>query len=280
VETNVESLTWLFECIVEGKLPIKKIVAASSQSVYGEGHFLCATHGETYCRPRSEAQLAAHRWEQMCPTCGTEMRPLPEHETDEPRPEIPYGSSKLAGEWLLKNFTDYAHIPTVSLRFSIVLGPRQSVKHFYSGALRAFAVYALRGEPMRMNEDGWQLRDFVDVRDVASAHRMVLEDPRADGRTFNIGSGTGTRVIDLARLVAEEASVPFQPSLTNRFRIGGARHSLMDVSAMRSLGWSLAHPLRDSVSAYLAYLKTVPDPGDALEKNEESMKRSGLLKDL
>ena len=90
----------------------------------------------------------------------------PEKETDALLPQNPYGISKRAGEELLMNLGRRYGIASVALRFSIVLGPRQSFKHFYSGALRAFSVNVLSGDPIKMNEDGKQTRDYIHVSDI------------------------------------------------------------------------------------------------------------------
>ena len=133
-------------------------------------------HGVQYASQRSEEQLLRHQWEQQCSECRQEMKPIAEIEDDQLKPQTTYGISKLASEYLLKNLGQHYNIPVVLLRLSIALGPRQSFRHFYSGALRAFSVYALSGEPMLITEDGLQTRDFVHVKDVATAHRLVLEN--------------------------------------------------------------------------------------------------------
>ncbi len=278
VDTNVKSIALLFECIAKGKLPIHKVIVASSQSVYGQGKYQCTTHGEVYPPLRSEEALAQGRWEVLCPLCGKSASPLPEEETDQLFPQSPYGISKRASEELLLNLGKQAGIPTVALRYSIVLGPRQSLKHFYSGALRAFTVNALSGEPMQMNEDGKQTRDFVGVEDVARAHLAVLQDARADFKVFNVGSGETTKIIDLARIVSEEAKVPFNPSLAKRFRIGDARHQTMDIRALRALGWSPRQSLREVISAYVAWVKKIGYKKETLARNYRQLKREGVLR--
>ncbi len=280
IRTNVESIALLFEVIEEEKLPIKKIIAASSQSVYGEGKYQCGKHGEIYASPRSEEQLSRHGWEQQCPQCGSVVAPVPEHENDILTPQIPYGISKLASEQLLKNLGRRYRIPVVLFRFSIVLGPRQSFRHFYSGALRAFSVYALSGEQMQMNEDGLQTRDFVHVKDVASAHVHVLEDARADYESFNVGSGEGTRIIDLAQMVAEEAGVPFNPSVGVRYRHGDARHQHMDIAKLQNLGWQPQHSLRDAVREYVTWIRQFGDIKVYLDKTTQDLRQRGILKEV
>lgn len=278
VRYNIESVALLFELIVEEKLPIKKIVSASSQSVYGEGKYNCPKHGLVYPKPRSEDQLSRHEWNQVCQKCGTNMDPLPELEDDFLNPLIPYGISKWSSEQLLSSLGKRYNIPTVSLRYSIVLGPRQSFRHFYSGALRAFAVNVLNNEPISMNEDARQFRDFVHVCDVANAHRVVLEDAGADFQVFNVGSGIGTQVVELAKTLAEVAGVEFKPFLSNRYRVGDARNSLMDNTKLKNLGWLPQKTLHEAVFDYWIWIKQFENLSEILKKNYEQLSKEGILK--
>ncbi len=280
IQTNVESVALLFECIVEQKLPIKKIIMASSQAVYGEGQYRCPEHGVSYYSPRGEEQLKQHDWEAHCLTCHAIVEPVPEKESDELRPLIPYGVSKAAAEQLLFALGKLYNVPGVALRFSIPLGSCQSFRHYYSGALRSFAVNTLSGEPIQMNEDGLQWRDFMYVKDVATAHKIVLEDSRADFESFNVGLGSGTRVLDLAKLVAAEVGIPFQPLLTNRYRLGGARHSLMDISKLKALGWQPQKTVADAVHDYIAWVKQFGNLKQYLKQTEDQMKQQGIQKEI
>lgn len=280
VTVNIESLALLYECIVEQNLPIKKIIASSSQSVYGEGKYECVEHGILYLKGRSETQLLKSDWEQHCPKCGGPVKPVAELEDDELQPEIPYAISKWAGEKFLKTMGLKYNIPSVSLRYSIVLGPRQSFRHYYSGALRAFAVNALNNEPIQMNEDGMQLRDFVHVKDVATAHIKVMEDDRASFQEYNVGSGVGSKVIELAELVAKETGIKFSTIANNRYRVGGARHSLMNIDKLKSLGWKPKYSLSEMVSDYISWVKQFEDLSEILKKVEEKMKVFGLIKEV
>lgn len=280
VMTNINSLALLYECIVEKNLPIKKIIFSSSQSVYGEGKYECKIHGVQYLSGRTEEQLLKKDWEQHCPGCGDEVAPVAELEDDILQPEIPYAISKWAGEKWLKIMGKKYNIPSVSLRYSIVLGARQSFRHYYSGALRAFAVNVLNNEPIQMNEDGMQIRDFVHVKDVAAAHLRVLEDKRADFEEYNVGSGINTRVEDLAQIVAQEAGVKFNPVINNRYRVGGARHSLMNIAKLKKLGWKPEHNLQEMVHDYLEWVKQFEDLSGVLKNTEEKMKADGLIKNV
>lgn len=280
IRTNLESIALLYELIVEEKLPIQKIVAASSQSVYGEGKYECSTHGVQYLEPRSEEQLARHDWEQHCAVCAGPVTPVAEKEDDVLTPLIPYGVSKLASEHLLFALGKLYNIPAVMTRYSIVLGPRQSFRHFYSGALRSFAVNVLNNEPIQMNEDAGQLRDFVHVKDVARAHVLLLQDSRANFESFNVGLGTPTKVYDLAEYVAKAGNVPFEPLLTNRYRTGGARHSVMNIDKLKALGWAPQFRVQQAVQEYLDWVKKFGNLKDVLKKTEADMTAKGLLRQV
>lgn len=277
-QTNVESIALLFEIILEDKLPIQKIIASSSQSVYGEGKYQCVEHGLIYPPPRDEAQLARHEWEHFCPKCGREMTSLPEDEDDLLNPQTPYGISKLSSEYLLVNLGKRYDVPTVALRYSIALGPYQSFRHFYSGALRAFTVNALNNEPIAMNEDARQTRDFVDVADVAAAHLVVLDSPQANFQSFNVGSGRVTRVMELAEMVAKVSAVEFSPHLSNRYRVGDGRNAGMKIDKLKALGWDPKHNLEETVRSYVDWVKGFGNLKEVMEKNYQQLEEQGILK--
>ncbi len=277
IDTITKSTALLFETIVERKLPVKKIIAASSQAIYGEGKYYCSRHGIIYPELRPLEQLNKKQWEVRCLNDGKVMRPVAQREDDTPNPQIPYGIAKLALEKLLLTLGKTYNIPTVALRYSIVHGPRQSFRHFYSGALREFAVLALAGLPIRMHEDGGQIRDFVHVEDVTRAHLTVLKNKKADFRIFNVGSGRTTKVIDLARIVAKVAGVPFQPELKGIFRLGTPRHSPMDISKLKKLGWKPRKVLEDNVRDYIEWVNHYPEAKKYLRQTYTKMKKEGTL---
>lgn len=278
IETNVKSVALLFEIIEEKKLPIQKVVLASSQSVYGEGHYRCKRHGIFLAAPRSERDLLAGRWEVCCPKDGKVAKPVPEREDDALQPLTLYGVSKLALEKAALVLGRSLNIPTVIFRYSIVHGPYQSFRNFYSGALRAFAVEALAGQEIQTHEDGGQLRDFIHAADVAEAHRIVLQSREADFEIFNVGSGKNTKVIDLARAVQKAAGTIIPPRPTGVFRRMTPRHSVMDVSKLKSLGWRPRYTIKDNVRDYVAWIRNYPEAIRYLKNTYRNMAKTGYLK--
>lgn len=278
--TNTESAALLYEIIVEKKLPVKKIILASSQAVYGEGKYRCAKHGTVYAEPREEAQLKKKAWECVCQQCGKVFEKIiPEKEDDQLFPGNPYGVSKLALEQIAMNLGKKYGIPTTLVRYSIVHGTRQSWRHFYSGALRSFVVQALAGEPIEMQEDAGQLRDFVHINDVTAAHIKILENPKANYEIFNIGSGRkNDTVLTLSKIVSRLAGTPHNPVIKGIYRAGGARHSLMDVGKLKKLGWETKHTLEDNVRDYIEWMRRYPEAIQYLHRTYKDMREKKIIK--
>lgn len=277
---NVVSTALMYEIIVEKKLPIQKIVVAASQAVYGEGQYVCERDSAQYPGQRPEAQLRAHAWEPLCPVCGHTMRSVSTPEDASVRPHNSYAMSKSALEAITFNLGKRYGLPSVTMRYSITQGPRQSFRNAYSGALRIFAMQTLSGERPVIYEDGQQLRDYVYVGDVARANVLALEDPRADYEAFNVGAGQAWTVIEFARMMAEAAGRPdLEPLVTGEYRFGDTRHIISDISKLRALGWEpQGHPAQ-SAREYIEWATRQPDFRNTTAEARTHMKQVGAVKE-
>lgn len=275
--TNSVGTAMLFELIVRDRLPVQKVVVASSQAIYGEGKYACASHGLQYPDLRTSAQLTAGRWDVDCPLCGEPMEPK---WTDEAvvTPHNSYALSKRDQEDLAVKLGRRYGIPSVALRYSIVQGPRQSLRNAYSGALRSFAVRVLTGQNPVVYEDGNQLRDYVSVHDVVRANLVALDDDRANYRAFNVGGERRVSVRELAGHVTEAAGRSVTLDFPGLYRVGDTRHIFSDVSKLRELGWRPMIPMAEIVSEYLAWAADQPDLRDTFAQAQETMKQSGVLR--
>lgn len=275
---NTVGTALLYEIVVEKKLPIQKIVVASSQATYGEGKYECATDGVQYPPLRPVEQLMRREWEPRCPVCGGALKMLL---TDETRvnPHNQYAMSKFTQEMLALNFGRRYNIPSVALRFSIVQGPRQSFRNAYSGALRIFTTRLLSHHAPICYEDGQQLRDYVSVHDVARANALVMQDPRADYHAFNIGGGRAITVVEFARLVARRMGVNIAPEMPGQFRFGDTRHIVSDISPLRALGWEPRVAFDEIIDEYIAWARSQPDVRDYYVDAEREMKARGTIRE-
>lgn len=277
VSVNTVSTALMYEVIVKKNFPIKKIIAASSQAVYGEGKYRCKKHGILYPNIRSLSQLKRHQWEIKCPIGGEDIIPLPEKEDDVLKPVGAYGASKVGLEQVLFALGRLYQIPSVAVRYSIVQGKHQSFRHFYSGALRAYAVMGLTGQPIVTHEDGNQTRDFVSVHDVTDAHLAVLKSKKANGEAFNVGSGKSIKLIDLAKTVARQFDTPLPVSSSGHFRCATTRHSIMDISKLKNLAWRPKRTVEDNVKEYIAWVSQYPEAKKFLEATNRSMKKQKMV---
>src|SRR5207245_8658132 len=139
-----------------------------------------------YPGPRSLEQLECGDWEVHCPHCGVPMEPLPIDEATS-NPHTAYGISKYAVEMLALNLGRRYGIPSASVRYTYVQGPRNSFYNAYSGICRIFTMRILNGLAPVIYAAGPRVRDFLDVSDVARANLLLMENPAADYRVFNVG---------------------------------------------------------------------------------------------
>jgi dTDP-L-rhamnose 4-epimerase len=281
-DVNATSTALLYELIVRERLPVKKVVVASSQATLGEGLYRDAAGRELMPDIRPDAQLARGEWE-VRPPPGYEA-PLAWRPTDESRsnPQNQYAVSKIAEETIALSLGKRYGIPTVAMRYSIVQGPRQSFHNAYSGACRVFCLAMHRGVEPPIYEDGRQVRDFVNVEDVVDANLLVLRDDRADFGVFHVGGDRAVTVLEFARIVADVFERrDYEPRSSGRYRFGDTRHVFSDVSRLRSLGWSPRRSVRQSVEAYRDWLESRRgDVPDVLGRADREMVELGVVRSV
>jgi dTDP-L-rhamnose 4-epimerase len=276
---NSVSTALLYEIIVERKLPIQKVIVASSQAVLGEGLYRCEEHGEVTPDIRLEEQLSKGDWEHHCPHCGEYMHYLPTPEL-KVNPQNQYALSKQSQEMIALYLGKRYGIPSVALRYSIVQGPRQSFYNAYSGAMRIFALHLYFDKQATIYEDGMQIRDYINYQDVVDANILVLEDDRADYQCFNVGGGKDYTVLDFYDRVQQVTGKRIRPVISKYYRFGDTRHIFSDIGRLRSLGWKPQIPIEKSIEEYWEYLQNQADIEDILEYSENTMKTKGVVRSI
>ena len=277
IHVNTLSTALLFEIIVEKSLPIRKVVSASSQAVYGEGKFRCPDHGICYPSFRSAQQLQQGDWELHCPDCGSPMEPEDLTE-DRVNPHTAYGISKYALEMVSHNLGRKYGIPTVNMRYSIVQGPRNSFYNAYSGICRIFTLRLLHDQPPICYEDGLQLRDYVYVGDVARANLIALEDQRADYHSYNVAGLGPTSVIDYAHTVARVCGKGIEPKVMGDYRFGDTRHTVSSFRQLAQLGWNPQVDLETIIREYVEWVREQPDLEDFYARTEPVMRAANIIR--
>jgi UDP-glucose 4-epimerase len=181
----------------------------------------------------------------------TPVVPTPE---DHPaRPMSPYGVSKVTVEQYLACWEALHGLAAVSLRYANVYGPRQN-PHGEAGVVAIFSDRLLRSQPVTINGDGLQTRDYIYVDDVAEANLRALEQPHPSG-VFNVGTGIETSVVELFDRLRAVASVPARAE-HGLARPGEQRRSVLDGSlAKRRLGWAPRVMLSEGLARTLEYFQ-------------------------
>jgi dTDP-L-rhamnose 4-epimerase len=213
-----------------------RLVLASSMVVYGEGCYACSEHGPVRPAPRREADLAAGRFEPGCPACGAPLQPSSVPETACPDPRNVYAATKLHQEHLAAAFSRETDVPVTALRYHNVYGPRMPRDTPYAGVASIFRSALADGRAPCVTEDGYQLRDFVHVRDVARANVLALTAAEPVAGTFNIATGTPRSVGEMAAALhaASGATAP-PPLTTGEYRLGDVRHIFASARAAADL---------------------------------------------
>lgn len=232
---NIGGTASLMESLV--RKPIKRLVVASSMSVYGEGLFQDACGALHDGRVRTFEQLKQGEWE-LRGTDGEVLLPVATPETKAVTLESIYALSKYDQERMCLLLGRAYGLPTIALRFFNVYGPRQALSNPYTGVLAIFASRLLNDSAPLVYEDGLQQRDFVSVHDVARACCLALESP-ATISVLNVGCGNPRRVSEIAERMARALGKPeITPEITGKYRIGDVRHCFADIKAARdALGY-------------------------------------------
>jgi len=210
-DSNVLATQRLLEACTEGK---RRLVYSSSSSIYGDAP------------------------------------DLPTVETTLPRPISPYGVTKLAGEHLCRLYTQSFGLPTISLRYFTVYGPRQRPDMAFHRFIRAH----LAGRPVTVYDDGDQTRDFTFVGDAVAANLLALERGEP-GAAYNVGGGSRVSVNHVLDMLGDLTGSPVRVERADRQR-GDVRDTHASTDRARAeLGWQPRTGLREGLAAEIDWLR-------------------------
>jgi len=253
ISANVQGTGILWDILVNDKHTIEKVLVASSMSLYGEGKYSCKQHGEFSPKPRPEEQLKMARWEMLCPQCRQPTDPVPTGEEKELDCTSVYAQSKKDQEVYSLMIGSAYKIPTVAARYFNCYGPRQSLNNPYTGAAAIFCSCVQNDKAPLIYEDGLQLRDMVNVRDLVQGKLILLDNPGSDYGIFNIGTGQPSSILEIAETLIELTGKSFRPNVIGKFRFGDIRHCYADNSKIRALGFKPKISLKEGLKELVAW---------------------------
>lgn len=262
---------------------LKKMVVASSMSIYGEGAYHCLVHGTVYPRLRPVTQLEAREWELKCPEeeCERVVEPVPTAEDKPLQPLSIYAIGKRDHEEMFLAVGQTYEIPTVALRYWQVYGQRQALSNPYTGVGAIFCSRILSGNPPPVFEDGKQLRDFVHASDIARANVLALESDVANGQAMNVGTGTPISILDVAWTLLREMSADAKgmaPDVLGTYRPGDTRHCYPSIARARKLlGYEPQVSFAQGAQELVAWVRDQEGKvEDRFEQAQRELKEHGL----
>ena len=255
IQVNTASTALLYEVIAENNLPVKKVIVASSQAVYGEGKYRCPEHGIFYPERRTRENLEQGRWDICCPQDNLPAEVLPSEESDKLEAVSMYGVSKIAADHTARLLGYHHNIPTVVIRNSHVIGAHPHMNSLYTGSLSSFVEQVLKGEPVILNEDGNQLRDLLNIKDLGRAYKLLLKHQFEGCYVINIGA-RGIRLKELAEKVCATAGVPFRTIFKTEPKPWAYRHWVLSHEKINlELGWRPVYTIEQGINEYLEAAK-------------------------
>jgi dTDP-L-rhamnose 4-epimerase len=276
-DVNQQATAALFEAIATRHRHVRRVVLASSRSIYGEGAY--SLDGRVVVPgSRSAARLAQGEFEPLGPQ-GEALRLIGTPEDAPPSPASIYAATKLANEQLGRICAEAYGITVAALRFQNVYGERQSLRNPYTGILSIFSNRMRQHLPINIFEDGLESRDFVHVSDVVRAIRLALAAELPPFTVANVGAGEPTSVIKVAETLKRLLGSRSELTVTGDFRVGDIRHCYADLARVRSLlGFEPAIDLEAGLRAFCEWVVTQSIGEDRSAQAMAELTRLGLSK--
>ena len=268
----------LLEILLKENHSIKKIILASSRSVYGEGKYICKKDGIIFPDQRNKNHLDNGIFEHVCPLCNKKLIASSTDEKSKINPLSIYAITKYQQEQLIFKAGDILDLPVVVLRYQNVYGPGQSLTNPYTGILSVFSTRILNHNNLEIYEDGNESRDFVFIDDVINANILSLKE-EANNHIFNVGSGNMITINKVANVLKTLYNCSSEILITGKYRLGDIRHNYADITKIKSiLGFYPSIDFQTGVAKFVDWVKTQNISKDKYQNSVRLLKEKGLIR--
>lgn len=278
IDVNINGTSIMLDLLVNSDHQVKKVVVASSRSIYGEGKYLSKELGVVYPLHRTSDRMDFGDFEASFPG-STALELMATDEDSKIHPSSVYGITKQNQEQLVLTVCPTIGVAAVAFRYQNVYGPGQSLKNPYTGILSIFSTQIRNGNAINIFEDGQESRDFVYIDDVVDATILGLEKEEANNEVFNVGTGIATNVISVANQLIKNYGIEVPVKITGNYRLGDIRHNYADLSKIkRYLGFEPKVSFEAGLQQFTNWVKTQEIAKDHYQDSIQEMKDKGLYK--
>jgi len=279
VDVNIGGTGLMLDLLANGSYQVKKVVVASSRSIYGEGKYHSEALGIVYPGARKDEDMKAGRFEPLCPQTGAPLTLLATDEESKIHPSSVYGITKQNQEQMVMTVCASLGIGATALRYQNVYGPGQSLSNPYTGILSIFSTRIKNGNGLSIFEDGLESRDFVFIDDIVAATTMALTKDEANGEVFGIGSGVATDVLTVAQTLVQHYGIDVPIKVTGAYRLGDIRHNFADLKkAKRLLDFSPQVSFDEGIRRFTTWVNQQEVQVDTYDASIAEMSKRGLFK--
>ena len=261
------------------KLQVKKVIVASSRSIYGEGKYFSQELGIVYPNHRNDDAMQNGDFDVHYPNEKTALQLMPTDEESKIHPSSVYGITKQNQEQMVLCVCKAIGIKAIAFRYQNVYGPGQSLTNPYTGILSIFSSLILNGKPINIFEDGKESRDFVFIDDVVAATILGIENDTIHNDVFNVGAGVATDVITVAKTLLAKYNKDVPLTITGNYRLGDIRHNFADLTKIKkALGFTPTVSFEEGITKFAQWVITQTIAASKFENSIEEMKKKGLFK--
>ena len=278
VDVNINGTALMLNLLVNGSYNVKKIVVASSRSIYGEGKYISKELGAVYPKQRESIHMDQGDFEVKYPNSSA-LTLVGTDEESKIHPSSVYGITKQNQEQMVLTVCPTVGIAGVAFRYQNVYGPGQSLKNPYTGILSIFSTQIKNGNNINIFEDGLESRDFVYIDDVVDATILGLEKEEANNQVFNVGTGVATNVLTVANELVKNYGIDVSINVSGNYRLGDIRHNYADLTKInRLLGFNPKVSFEAGLKNFAEWVNTQEVQEDKYQKSIDEMKTKGLYK--
>ena len=277
-EVNIQGTSIMLDILANQKHQVKKIVIASSRSIYGEGKYMHPEFGAVYPNHRNEEDMLAGNFE-VTYKDHFNLKLVGTDEESQIHPSSVYGITKQNQEQMIMTVCPTLGIAPVAFRYQNVYGPGQSLSNPYTGILSIFSTQIRNENGIQIFEDGKETRDFVFIDDVVNATILGIEKEEANNEIFNVGSGIAIDVITVAKTLIDAYKIDVPVKVTGKFRLGDIRHNYADMSKIKDLlDFEPQVSFKQGIEIFTKWVLSQEIEEDNLEISLNEMKKKGLMK--